>query len=320
MAGRRVLAWVFMCLGFWAGTVGAQSYPSRPLRIIVPFGPGSGSDIVARRLSVYLQERFKQPVTIDNRAGAQGIIATEALRQAPADGYTLGISTNSTHAAAPMMVRKLHFDPLKDFDHIALIGVGGGVALVSSQSPFKSLAELITWSRAHPGRLLYGHSDTVAQISGALLKARGGLPVEGVPYKSAGNVITDLIGGQIQLAFFNYMTASAQVAGGRVIPIAITESHRSARWPGVPALNERFPGYELNFFIGLSAPRGLPPDVVAALHSAISEAMDDPRIKAPLEETGLTFRRLPPGGYAEFIRGQIDVWRAHFTAAGIEPQ
>lgn len=320
MRRARLLACWSILMLCWTGITWSQSYPSRPLRIIVPFGPGSGSDIVARRLGAYLQERFKQPVTIDNRPGAQGIIGTEALRQSPADGYTLGISTNSTHAAAPMMVRKLPFDPLKDFDHIALLGVGGAVALVSNQSPFKSLPELVAWSRAHPGQVFYGHADSISQVSGALLKARAGLPVEGVPYKAAAHVITDLIGGQIQVAFFNYMTSAAQVAAGRVIPIAITETRRNPRWPGVPALGETYPGYEVHFFIGLSAPRGLTADIVDTLQRAIGEALDDPHVRSPLEDTGLSFRRLARGAYAEYIRAQMHVWQSHFEAAEIAPQ
>ena len=134
----------------------AQTYPSQPVRIIVPFGPGSGSDIVARKLGGYLQARWKQPVIIDNRPGAQGVIATDALKNAPADGYTLGISTNSTHAAAAYLIKKLPYDPIADFEHVALIGVGGSVLLVPAQSPFKTLPELARYARANPGKVFFG--------------------------------------------------------------------------------------------------------------------------------------------------------------------
>ncbi len=137
----------------------AQTYPSQPIRIIVPVGPGSGSDIVARKLGSYLQERWKQPVIIDNRPGAQGVIGAEALKNAPADGYTIGINTNSTHAVAPYLVKKLPYDPIVDFEHIALIGVGGSVLLVPSQSPFKTISELAQYGRAHPDSVFFGHAD-----------------------------------------------------------------------------------------------------------------------------------------------------------------
>jgi tripartite-type tricarboxylate transporter receptor subunit TctC len=298
----------------------AEDYPSRPIRLIVPFGPGSGSDIVARRLGIYLQERWKQPVVIDDRPGAQGLIGTEALKNAPADGYTLGISTNSTHAAAPYLFRKLPYDPIKDFDHIALIGVGGSVALVPHDSPFKTIAELVSFARTHPGEVLFGHADTLSQITGELLKANAKLPVDGVPYKAAANVIADLLGGRIQFAFFNYMTGAAQTANGQLIPIAITESKRSPHWPGVPTVSESYPGYEVTFFVGVSAPRGVAPDIAAKIHRAIYDAADDPGIREPLENVGLTFKRQPLWEYRAFIVNQGERWHEHVKATGLVPQ
>ena len=193
----------------------AQSYPAKSVKLIVPFGPGSGSDIVARRLGLYLQEHWKQSVVIDNRPGAQGMIGTEALKNSPADGYSLGISTNSTHAAAPHLIKNLPYDPIADFEHLALIGVGGSVAVVSRHSPFKTLAELAAYAKAHPGETFFGHADTSSQLPGALLQTSAGIPLVAVAYKASANVVTDLLGGQIHFAFFNYMTAAALVAGGR---------------------------------------------------------------------------------------------------------
>ena len=160
LSAALLIAW----LPIAAGTAWPQSYPAQPIRLIVPFGPGSGSDIVARRLGSYLQARWKQPVIIDNRPGAQGRIGTESLRNAPADGYTLAISTNSTHAAAQHLIKHLPYDPIADFEHIALIGVGGAVALVPRASPFKTIPELAAYASAHPGRVFFGHADTLSQI------------------------------------------------------------------------------------------------------------------------------------------------------------
>lgn len=298
----------------------AQSYPSQAVRIIVPFGPGSGSDIIARRLGIYLQERWKQPVVIENRPGAQGVIGTEVLKNAPSDGYTLGISTNSTHAAAPYLHKKLPYDPIKDFEHIALIGVGGSVALVPRGSPFKNISELVTYTKAHPGQVFFGHADTSSQIPGDLLKASARIPLEGVPYKASASIVTDLIGGHIQLAFFNYMTAAAQVANGRLVPIAITESNRNARWPGIATIGESYPGYEVSFFAGISAPRGVAPDILAKIHRALHEGQNDPAVKEPLESTGLAFAALPLGEYRAFILKESERWREHVKAAKLEPQ
>ncbi|MFN0316558.1 MAG: Bug family tripartite tricarboxylate transporter substrate binding protein [Burkholderiales bacterium] len=298
----------------------AQSYPSQAIKIIVPFGPGSGSDIIARRLGIYLQERWKHPVVIENRPGAQGVIGTDALKSAPPDGYTLGISTNSTHAAAPYLHKKLPYDPMKDFEHIALIGVGGSVALVSRDSPFKSIGELVAYTKGHPGQVFFGHADTSSQIPGDLLRASAKIPLEGVPYKAIASVVTDLIGGHIQLAFFNYMSAAAQVANGRLVPIAITEAKRNPRWPGIATIGESYPGYEVSFFAGISAPRGVPPDIVAKIHRALQEGQNDPAVKEPLESTGLTFSAQPLGEYRAFILRESERWREHVKAAKLEPQ
>ncbi len=309
-----------MSLSIGATSALAQSYPNQPIKLIVPFGPGSGSDIVARRLGNYLQARWKQPVIIENRPGAQGVIGTEALKNSPADGHTLGISTNSTHAAAPHLFKKLPYDPIKDFEHIALIGVGGSVALVPRHSPFKTITELTAYAKAHPGEVFYGHADTISQISGELLKASARIAIEGVPYKASTHIITDLIGGQIQFAFFNYMTGAAQVANGRLVPIAITESKRNSRWPGIATVSESFPGYEVSFFVGVSAPRGVPADVLAKIHRALQDAQHDPKVKEPLESVGLSFVQQTPGEYRSFISKQSERWREQVKAAKLEPQ
>ena len=311
-----LVAW----LSITAGVAWPQIYPNQPVKIIVPFGPGSGSDIVARRLGIYLQERWKQPVVIENRPGAQGMIGTEALRNAPADGYTLGMSTNSTHAAAQHLIKPLPYDPIQDFEHIALIGVGGSAALVPRDSPFKTIPELAAYAKAHPGKVFFGHADTISQINGELLRASAKLPVEGVAYKTSANVAVDLIGGQIQFAFFNYMTAAAQTASGRLMPIAITEPKRNSRWPGVPTVSEVYPGYTVTFFIGLSAPRGVPREVAAKLHRAIQEAQNDPQFKEPLESVGLTFVPQSPGEYRAFIVKEAERWREQLKLAGLAAQ
>jgi tripartite-type tricarboxylate transporter receptor subunit TctC len=298
----------------------AQTYPSQSLKLIVPFGPGSGSDIVARELGNFLQERWKQPVVIENRPGAQGVIATEALKNSPADGYTLGISTNSTHAAAPYLVKKLPYDPIKDFEHVALVGVGGSMALVPAQSPFKTILELVSYAKAHPGKVFFGHADTISQIPGELLKSTAKIPIEAVPYKTSASVLTDLIGGQIQFAFINSMTATAQTAGGRLVPIAITEPKRNAHWPDLPAVSETYPGYEVTFFVGLSTPRGVAADVIAKVHGAVQDAQSDPKIKERLEKAGLSFVRQGPGEYRAYIVKESERWREHVKAARIESQ
>jgi tripartite-type tricarboxylate transporter receptor subunit TctC len=317
----RLLNWLgVVALSITMVSAHAQSYPARPVKLIVPFGPGSGSDIVARRLGLVLQEHWKQSVVIDNRPGAQGMIGTELLRNSPADGYTLGISTNSTHAAAPYLIKNLPYDPVVDFQHLSLIGVGGSVALVSRQSPFKTLPELAAYAKAHPGQTFFGHADTSSQLPGELLQTSARIPLVGVAYKASANVVTDLLGGQIHFAFFNYMTAAAQVAGGRLLPIAITESKRNPSWPGIPAINETYPGYEVTFFVGVSAPRGIAPDVAVKIHQAIQDSLKDPHFRDPLQNVGLTFVPQPAGEYRDFIAREGHHWRDLIKTAKLAPQ
>jgi tripartite-type tricarboxylate transporter receptor subunit TctC len=218
------------------------------------------------------------------------------------------------------LVKQLPYDPIEDFEHIVLIGVGGSVALVPPQSPFKTIAQLVDYAKAHPGKVFFGHADTSSQVPGELLKAVAKIPIEAVPYKTSANVATDLIGGQLQFAFFNYMTGAAQVAGGRLVPIAITEAKRNPHWPNTPTVAESYPGYEVSFFVGVSAPRGVAPDLVAKIHSAVQAAASEPKVKAPLEKTGLTFVRRPLGEYRNFIVEQSARWREHVKAAAIQAQ
>lgn len=314
---RGILRWLLLPLLVAHGVCWAQHYPRQAVKLLVPFGPGSGSDIVARRLASFLQERWKQPVIVENRPGAQGVIGSELLKNALPDGYTLGVSTNSTHAAAQHLYKKLPYDPINDFTHLTLIGVGGSVALVPRHSPFRSIAELVTHAKTHPGTVFFGHADTSSQIPGALLKSMAGLPMEGVPYKASAQIVTDLIGGQIQVAFFNYMTGAAQVANGRLMPIAITESKPNLRWPGVPPVSDTVAGYEVTFFVGISAPRGLSPNIAGVIQNSIREAQAHASVKEPLEAVGLTF--VANTDYRSFIVKESLRWREQVRSAGLSP-
>lgn len=194
------------------------------------------------------------------------------------------------------------------------------MALVPQDSPFKSITELVSYAKAHPGKVFFGHADTISQVSGELLKASAKIPINGVPYKASASIVTDLIGGHIQLAFFNYMTGAAQAANGRLVPIAITESKRNSRWPGIATVSESYPGYEVSFFVGISAPRGVARDIVARIHHALQDAQNDPAVKEPLESTGLAFVQQSLGEYRPFILKESERWREHVKAAKLAPQ
>jgi len=282
------LAWSTLGFVLALASAVAEPYPSKPIRIIVPFGPGSASDLTARTFGKYLQDQWKQPVVVEDRPGANGVIGTEVLKNTTPDGYTLGFATSSTHAAASSLFKKLPYNPIDDFEHIGPFGVTGSVALVPAGSPFKSIPELVAYAKANPGKVFFGYADTSSQVPAELLKARAGLSIEGVQYRAIANAMTDLIGGQIQFMFANYVTSAGQIRGGKLVPIAVTESQRSPLWPEVPTVAETYPGYELHGFVALVAPRGTPTEVVLKVNRAMRNALADPVFKDKLVKMGMT--------------------------------
>ena len=302
------------------GSAIAQPYPNKAIRIIVPFGPGGATDLISRAFGKHLQDHWKYPVVVENRPGANGLIGTEALKRATPDGYTLGMASNSTHAASPHLFKKLPYKPIDDFEHIGLFGVAGSVALVSAGSPFKSIPELVTYAKLNPGKVFFGYANTSSQIPAELLKVRADLPIESVQYKVMSQAMTDLIGGQIQFMFADYLTASGQIRSGRLIPIAVTESQRCALWPNVPTVAETYPGFELHGFVGLAAPHGTPKETLLKVNQAMRDALADPSFRNYLVEIGMTPKALTSEEYREFLLRETGRWKEYVTAAKIEPQ
>ena len=302
------------------GTAVAQTYPAKPIKIIVPFGAGGSGDITARLFGKYLEDNWKQPVVVENRAGAGGLIGTEAIKNSPPDGYTIGIASGSTHAAAPYLYKSLPYDPLKDFAHLGLFGVLGSALVVAPSSPFKTLPELVSYSKANPGKVFFGYFNTSSQVPAEILKARAELPVEGVSYKTIANAVPDLISGRIQFMFIDYVAASAHITAGRFIPIAVSETARVARWPNVPAVAEFYPGYEIMAFLALEAPAGMPAPIVAKINQAMRDAQADPAFKEKLEAMGLRLTPYTAEQYREFLVKELRNWAGYAKAAKIEPQ
>ena len=297
-----------------------QAYPNRPIKIVVPFGPGGSSDIAARSLGRYIEEQGKQSVVIENKPGAGGIIGSEAVKSAPGDGYTLLLATNSTHAAAQALYKKLSYDPVADFEHIGLICTFGSVLLVPPSSPYKSLAGLVAYARANPGKVFFGHFNTSSQIPGELLRTMGKLPITSVPYKSITNALPDLMGGQIQFMFMDYVAAAAHMEGGKLLPLAVTEARREPRWPNVPAVAETYPGFEVLAFLALAAPAKTPRDVVLKLNGYVREALTHSPMREQMEKLACNSRLYSPEEYKAFFLREKERWEKYVKAAGIEPQ
>ncbi len=311
---------LLMALCCAAGPVHAQAYPNKAIRIIVPFGPGGSGDLTARTFGQYLEAQTKQPVIIENKPGANGIIGTEAAKNAPADGYTLILTTNTTHAANLSLYKKVPYDPIRDFDNIALFGTFGSVAVVPPGSGINSIADLVNASKANPGKFFFGHYNSASQMSAELFRARTGAQLTGVSYKTIGNAVTDLLGRQIQVLFLEYVSGSSHIEGGKVIPLGVTGATRHKAWPGVPAINETYPGYELIAYLGLAAPAHTPPEIVEALHGWVSKALADPGVKQKLDQLGMETRAMPRDEYRRFVAQEIERWSQYVKTAGIEPQ
>lgn len=318
---QRILVMLFVSALLLPWTADAQDgYPAKPIRIIVPFGTGGSGDITARLFGKFLQDRWKQPVVVENRPGANGLIGTEAIRSAPADGYTLGIASGSTHAAAPYLFKNLAYDPLKDFAHLGLFGVLGSVAVVAPSSPFKSLPQLVAYAKANPGKVFFGYFNTSSQIPAEMLKVRAGIPIEGVAYKSIANAIPELINGQIQFMFIDYVAATSHIASGRFLPIAVSELTRAERWPDVPAVAEFYPDFEIMAFLALEAPAGTPKPIVDKINHAIRDALADKEISERLRGMGLRLTPYTSEQYRDFLVKELRNWAGYAKAARIEPQ
>jgi tripartite-type tricarboxylate transporter receptor subunit TctC len=308
------------CIAFALPSVHAQGYPSKTIRIIVPMGPGAAADVMARTFAQYVQQKTGTSVVIENRPGASGVIGAEAVKNAAPDGYTFGMATNSSHAAAKFLFKDVPYDPMRDFEHIGLFFTMGTVAFVPANSPIKSLDDLIARAKANPGKLLYAYANSGSQMPAEMLKQVAGISMQGVPYKATAQGITDLIGGQVDFMFENYVAAAPHIAGGRVRAIAVTDPKRSPLWPKVPAMAEKFPGFELRAFSGMCAPKGTPKEAIAFMSRLMAEAVKEPAVRGTLDKSGVNFMPMSPDQYRQFLVTETQRWKDYAAKAGIQPQ
>ncbi len=306
--------------GLAAGGARAQAYPSQPIKLIIPFAPGGSSDIVGRVFGQILADYARQPVVAENKAGANGILGSQFVKAAPADGHTLLVSTNTTHAANVSLYKKLPYDAMKDFEHIGAFGTSASVAVVPKDSKLRTLADLVAFSRANPGKVFYGYYNSASQITAAVFSARSGAGMTGVSYKAIGNAFTDLLGGQIQVIFTEYLPAIPQMKSGTVHALAVTGPKRYKPWPQVPAVAETYPGYEIGFHLGLAAPAGTPAPVVQRLHGWLQQSLQDPAFRQRLDDLGMEALPMSREDYIAYSAREITRWADHVKAAGIEPQ
>src|SRR6266404_8680370 len=302
-------------------TLSAQdSFPSKPVHLLVPFPPGGAVDIVARTLADELGKRWPTNIIIDNRPGAGGTIAADVAAKAPPDGYTIVIVA-SGHAIVPFLYPKLPYDVFADFTPITLLGNSPNLALVRADSPIKTLADLIAAARARPGQLSYGHAGngTSPHLAGELLKYMTRIDIAAVPYKGGAPALNDLLGGHIPLSFNNIPESIAQVRAGAVRALGVTTAVRSPVLPEVPTIAESgLPGYDTGVWWGFVAPAGLPGDIKARLAADCAAAVQVPAVRERLLALGAAPIGSAPEAFENLIRADYEKWGPVIKAAEIK--
>ena len=298
----------------------AQTYPSRPVKLIVPFPAGSATDQVARLTGQQLQEELKQPFIVENKPGAQGAIAAAEVAKAAPDGYTLLVTTNTPQAANVSLFKKLNYDPVKDFAPVARIGTTSFMLMVKPDFPAKTLKEFLAYVRTQPGRLSAGYGSAGSQVSVAMLKSMGKLDVVEVPYKGIPQAVTDVLGGTLSFTFVDLGNALAQAKGGKLKGLAVTSEKRTPLAPDTPAVADELKGYELIAWLALMAPAGTPKEIVNLLSENTIKAVKKKEIVDKFAAIGTDVAPLTPEQLAKFIQSEIAHWAKLVKLAGIQPE
>jgi tripartite-type tricarboxylate transporter receptor subunit TctC len=296
----------------------AQTYPARPVRIVVGFAAGGTGDLLARLIGQWLSERFGQPIIVDNRPGGGGNISAEAVVRAPPDGYTL-LQVGTSHAVNTTLY-KLDFDLMRDIAPVAGIARAHLVMLVHPSFPAKTVPEFIAYAKANPGKINMASagSGSSPRLAGELFKLMTGIEMVHVPYRGGAPAMSDLIAGQVQVMFSN-LPAVEYVRAGKLHALAVTTPERSDEFPDVPTIGEFVPGYEASAWYGIGAPEGTPADIIDKLNKETNAALADPKIKARLAEFGGTILAGSPVDFGKFIAAETEKWAKVVKFAGIKP-
>src|SRR4051812_13290228 len=312
---------IFLLIGVpFSALAAAQTYPSRPVKLVVPFPAGSATDQIARLAGAELQQALGQAFVVENKAGAQGSIAAAEVAKAAPDGYTLMLTTNTPQAANVSLFRKLNYDPVKDFTPITRYGTTSFMLMVRPDFPAKDLKGFIAHARSQPGKLSGGYGSAGSQGALALLEQVGRLDIVEVPYKGIPQTITDTMGGSLQLTFVDMANAQAQVKGGKLRGLGVTSGKRSALAPDLPAIAEELPGYEIIAWFALVAPAKLPEPIVQRLHEANMKALAKPEVKDKFGLVGTDVAPMNPTELGRFIQLEVAHWAQLVKLANIQPE
>jgi len=299
----------------------AQAYPSRPVRLIAPFPPGGSVDLTARLVAQWLTDRLGQPFIVENRPGAGGNIGSEAAAKAPPDGYTI-LLYSAANAISATLYDKLAYNPATDFAPVAAVGRAPNIMVVNPRVPAKSVPEFIAYAKANPGKVNMGSSGigTSIHVGGELFKLMAGVNMVHVPYRGSALMLSDMIGGQVQVAFDNAQPTLPHIRAGTLRALAVTTLTRSELLPDLPAIAEFVPGYDASTWQGVAAPRNTPLVIVERLNKEINAGLADANMKARLAEMGASPFVVSPGEFGKFIEDEINKWGKVIKEARIKPE
>lgn len=322
VAGRAATLIVVAALPvLGVSTALAQPWPSKPIRLIVPYPPGGGNDNLARIFAVKLAERLGQPVVVDNRPGAGTLIGTEAAAKSAGDGYTILLSSIVTHALAPALYAKVPYDPVKDFVPITVLAVAPTVLVVNKDLPASSLSELTALAKAAPGKYTFasGGNGTTPHVAGEIYKAMSGTDLLHIPYKGGGPALTDLMGGQVNMMFDTAASAMPHVRSGKLRALAIATPKRHPDFPDLPTFAEQgMPDYSINSWYSLHAPAGTPREVVQRIHAEIVAILKMPDVAERLRVLNADPGGMPPAEFDAFVKAELDRYGQVIRKAGIK--
>jgi tripartite-type tricarboxylate transporter receptor subunit TctC len=318
----RTLAAFAIALLSLAAPANAQTYPSKPITIVIGYTPGAVSDLAARTIGEGLHQAWGQPVIVDNKPGSGGNIGAAFTSRATPDGYTLMVGTDAQMSSNTHLYKHAGYDPVKDFAPVAYAGLNIICLAVNAQLPINNVAELIAYAKANPGKLSYGSSGTGSphHLAGVLLAQKAGVDIQHVPYRGGGAAANDLLGGHIGAAFLSLSAAVPHMNTGKIRIIAMVEKTRYSAMPSIPTVGETVPGFEMSSWLGIFAPAGTPPDIVAKLNDGIAKVLNVDAVKQKLGNLGLVVVAGKPEELANVVKDGLKVRGELVKAAGIQPE
>jgi len=299
----------------------ADDFPSRPITFVSVFGPGSASDTICRIIADPLSAALKVPVIVEDRPGADGVVAAQYVQHAAPDGYTLMMATNSPLSADPFLLKDVSYDPVKDFTPVSRVGSFTLMLVINPSLPFHTVKELVDYAKANPGKLSFASGNTAGIVGGKTLAHWAGLDILHVPYKSSPPAMEDVIAGRVSMMFADFTVAMPHVSAGQVRPLAVTRLKRSPYFPDLPTMDEAgIEGFDLDAWAGLVAPAGTPPAVIAKLNAALRPIIDSPDVQAKFKNVGFQGFSSTSGEFGDFIKLQLGKWQKMVKDANIQAE